>query len=232
MKTIIITVLFLAMLLTGWTLFEENETECTNSQGTISYEIEYLDLPKNHLLLTLLPKNMEISYRDKDIICQLHDATGFFKMTQIYNDDKNTITTLVKAWNKKYICNINASECENIFGEMYKLMLEKTKETKTIAGFNCQKITAYAKDNTKPIELYYTNELKVKNANAMTPFRGIDGVLLDFQIMLCNFNLRLTAKEIKTQKIDNNKFEIPDDYEQISRQELEKIMKTYKTANT
>ena len=76
--------------------------------------------------------------------------------------------------------------------------------------------------------MYYTNDIGISHSNWYTPFREIEGVLLEYQVRKYNYEMRLTALEVIKEEINDNVFSVPGDYENISKQEMDKILEPFK----
>ena len=62
-------------------------------------------------------------------------------------------------------------------------------------------------DRKKVFEIWYTNEIKVKNPNASTPFSEIDGVLMSFFFFLGPAELHFDAETVYKKEIPDEAFE-------------------------
>lgn len=220
-----IRLLILVLAVLGLTSCQKEiitEEDCC--QGTIQYEISYLNIDKDDLIYGILPKTMEISYEGNNICCKIEGAGGLFKMMQLYNKKEETFSTLLKIWNKKYIYEANASEIQNSFSNMNKVMIQKQTGEKEIAGYKCQKAYAYFTPGQPPVELFYTNDIPISNPNAHNPYNGIDGVLLDFQLTMNDLEMRLVAKNVLSDKSETALFSVPADYKEVQKTEMDKIL--------
>ena len=104
------------------------------------------------------------------------------------------------------------------------MKIEITKETKDVAGYKCKKAIVTFVDETKQgFDLYYTNELKIKNSNWWTPFKEIDGVILEYQVSRYNIDMKLVAKEVEFTTIESAIFDVPKDYKMVTRKEIDEV---------
>ena len=105
----------------------------------------------------------------------------------------------------------------------------KTNDTKEIVGYTCKRAIVKFEGNIKEeFSIYYTDEISIANSNWCTPFRDITGVLLEYEVRKYNYEMRLKAVEIVKEEIDNSYFDIPDDYESIGKEEMDKIFEGFK----
>jgi len=68
--------------------------------------------------------------------------------------------------------------------------------------------------------IWYTDEIKVKNPNASTPFNGIEGVLMSFFFMMGPTEMHFTAETVYKKEISDKTFERRDNYTRVSREEI------------
>jgi hypothetical protein len=111
------------------------------------------------------------------------------------------------------------------FSSMEGVELRKTDKTRTICGYTCNNAEAtFPSDRSKIYELWYTDDIKVRNSNANTPFREIDGVLLSFYYILGGSELRFEAETVYKKEIPDKSFERRPKFRPVSKQDLDKII--------
>ena len=78
----------------------------------------------------------------------------------------------------------------------------KTEEVDTIAGYLCKKAIGTLGDDTEhPINIYYTDAIKIENPNWCTMFKDIPGVLMAYEVEQFNLRMRLEARELEKEFI-------------------------------
>jgi hypothetical protein len=105
------------------------------------------------------------------------------------------------------------------------MVLKKTSKTSVICGFNCKnaEVTLPA-DRTKVYEIWYTNEINVKNPNTATPFSSIDGILMSFFFFLGPAELQFDAETVYKKEISDESFERREKFVQVSREEIDNFI--------
>jgi GLPGLI family protein len=94
-------------------------------------------------------------------------------------------------------------------------------DTKQIAGFNCKKAIVSFPDSLKsPYEVFYTDEINIKNPNKANPYKDINGVLMQFIIRIDKMQLLLTASKYDSTSISDEAFKVPENYKRISKDKL------------
>lgn len=198
-------------------------------EGYIEYNIEYLDDSLDSFMIGLMPKKMTIKFKNNNTINKIEGFSGIVSFTHIQNYKERKNITLVKVLNKKYKY-IEKLNSESLFFEQLPGMeIEYIDTIVEICGFKSKmaKISVPG-SNTEPFTISYTNDIIINNVNALTPFKSIDGVLLEFQIKFYNMNMRLTANKVQSAEISYDEFKVPKGYDQINRNTMIEIIELLK----
>lgn len=91
---------------------------------------------------------------------------------------------------------------------------------KKIAGYNCKKALVTI-EGAGEMEVYYTEDLP---AGASKHYEGLKGFPLEYTIDSGQFKMKMTAKEVKQEKLDASLFVIPDGYDKMTFEEFKKSM--------
>jgi GLPGLI family protein len=83
-----------------------------------------------------------------------------------------------------------------------------TGETKTIAGYKCEKTEALLTDGTK-FTVFYTKEVVIENAEYDPQFRNLPGTALEYESAVGNLKIKYTASRVSFDPVPMQKFEIP-----------------------
>ena len=110
----------------------------------------------------------------------------------------------------------------------YKLIIEETPETKVIAGYNCKKLKVKkAKDPKNSFDVYYTNEMGPEEANSLSPYAEIKGMLMQYRLSKMGLEMEFTAKTVKKADVPDEAFVVPDNFKRISKQEMRKFFEQF-----
>ena len=206
------------------TIFHKNVKE-----GSILFEIKYPENEAGDLMAGLLPNEMVLKFKNDKTAGTFSAGMGVFEASLITDPHSKSVLQLLKIMNERYVQAYDSTEIGELFSELPEIKIVKTDEEKTIAGYNCKKAIVTFKDNIKEeFNVYYTNDIGIKNSNWCTPFREIDGVLLEYQVRKYNYEMRLTALEVVKEEIDDNAFSVPKEYENISKQKMDEILEPFK----
>ncbi len=196
-------------------------------QGSIEYSITYPNIPEDSYLLDLMPKKMETRFVNGSFRSDIVAGMGLFKTSIICKDGDNGLVHTVKMLNKKYASSLNSKEIKDFNPDFQDIKIEPLKETKEIAGLKCSAVkVVVSSDSTWSFVLYYTNEIQIKDANKHTPFHEITGVLMQYDLVSYDTHMRFIANEVSELDIDDEEFDLGDDYKIISPPELKKEIET------
>lgn len=197
------------------------------SEGKITYGIEFFNSDDN-VLVPLLPQKIEMKFKNNNSIIVINGFMGTFSLNYVTLLKKNKSYSMLRVFDKKFIYNGDTSSLSFGYSNMKNVRIEKTNDTATIAGYLCHKALAYCPDvSQNPFELFYTNDIRINRPNVNNPFKDLDGVLLGFQVILCGINMKFTALDVVSEKINDSIFEVPEGYTPISCAEMEDMINQY-----
>jgi len=210
---------------------KEEKKGDTIDEGYIKYNIEYKGDSLDKFIATFLPKTMVLKFKDNCTKNQLKGMSGIFNFTHIKNYKDKTNSSLIKIMEKryKYIEKINDSSL--FFRDRPDIQVTYTNDTKNIAGYDCEKINItipHEKGNLENFDIYYTDKIDIKGFNDHTPFRSVNGVLLEFQLEFYGIPLKFKATEVIESSIPSKEFEIPKGYRQINKKTMKEIISLLK----
>lgn len=196
------------------------------TEGIIEYDAEPVD--KSNPMADLAPSKMTVRFKDNKSCVDLSAGMGLFSTTFISDPENLTMTQLIKLLSKKYVHIADTSELKEENQAGPKMIIEKTNETKMIANYKCKKAIVKFENDARPsFDVYYTSDIAIENPNWSNPFSEIDGVLMEYQMSRHGLELRFTARAVTQSDIDDEIFEVPEDYKNISREELVKIFEAF-----
>lgn len=195
-----------------------------STQGIIEYDVIYLrnnsSMPTN-----LLPKKIILKFRGHKNITTIEGFMGMFSLSNISDFRKQINITMLKVMDNKLYYVGERNEVPFFFEYINNFELEYTDETKYFANLLCKKVIVKLIDSThSSFDLYYTESIDIRNPNRLNPFSEIDGVLMAFNIHLKNIEMRVEASKYKQVTVENNVFEVPDNYIKISKRKIMSIM--------
>ena len=190
--------------------------------GIIKYSIEYGVSKDENPLINLLPKEMTYYFHDDVIMSSIEGWMSVFKSIQISNLADSTNTIILKLLDKKYYFKRKFSEPPLSFENITIRKIEKIDSVFMFKNYKCKKAIVYFNDTIeKPFEIFYTNDIKVKEPNRNNPFRSIPGVLMRFKMEIKSIPTYLEFESFQDTILDKKTFNIPPDYSKMSRNEME-----------
>lgn len=209
MKKILVSALLVIASSVGFT---------QNFEGTITFGIEYVDLPDEMAAYeSMMPK--EMSYKFKDDMAKMIQPSAMGQTVMIHNGKTDKTTLLMDLMGSKYAMEADNTKKKD---ETVKPTVTVLDETKEIAGYKCKKaeVTIVGEDGEEQkLTVYYTPDLAVQKFG-QTDIEGLDGYPLEYEIEKEGMIMKLTAKEVKKEKISKAEFDIPKDYQNITEEEL------------
>jgi hypothetical protein len=111
------------------------------------------------------------------------------------------------------------------FESMKGMEITKTSKKSVICGFNCNNAeVTFPHDRSKIYNIWYTEEIKIKNPNAGSPFSEINGVLMNFFFFLGSTEMHFSAETVYKKEIPDITFERREKYVRVSRDEMDKVI--------
>lgn len=204
---------------------EKRSHKKVSEQGTIIYNINYLDEKVGNYSESLLPHKMESSFKDGMVKNSIEGALGFFSLVNITDLDEMTNITLLKFVDKRYVYKGKRKEPPCCFMDLDGMEIKFTDNTKRIINFNCNEaIVSFPGTDRKSFPVYYTTEINFDEPNALSPFKEIPGILMEFHACLGGTNVNIVAEKYKPGKIPDKEFFLPKNYKEIKKDELEDIL--------
>ena len=199
-----------------------------NNEGTLTYKIEFNEQEKaERSIIGLLPETMKYYYQDKNSTMEI-SAFGMFRTAYVSNFRNKTNSVLFYFMPKKYTCGAKFGERMIGFDPMPGIILTHTKEEKEILGLTAHKVHVSFEDATKEeYDIWYTKDIKVHEPNWHTPYKEIDGVLLDYRIALKDISMHISLSDISDSPVDSAKFLIPNDFVKVDVDSMNAIFDEY-----
>jgi len=215
---IIITIVSLSLLSCGAGVSGKSE-------GIIEYKVSYPKMDKKNFMLDFMPKKMTLKFKDNKYKTSLVAGMGMFKTNFIIDPDENEFSQLVKLINKKYILTLKDDEINTSISQLPAFHIEQTGETKKILNYICEKaIVTVDNEANDAFTVYYTDKIEIENPNWSSQFKGINGVMLEYQYEKYGICMRFKAQSIKFIEIEDKEFDLDEAYVHISEVEMNEEM--------
>jgi hypothetical protein len=188
-------------------------------QGEIHYSIDYIGtlgaIPKE-----ALPRNLVVSFKKDKILFEML-GMGNSGILNLANPELGIYDTYFSLFSFKYFYAAKQGELYPGFEAMEGMIIKKTDRTSIICGFNCKNAeVTFPSDRNKIFNIWYTNEINVKNTNASTPFSQIDGVLMSFFFFLGSAEIHFEAETVYKKDVPDETFERRDKFKRVTKEDF------------
>jgi hypothetical protein len=193
-------------------------------EGVITYKITYPDNKFSESQMAMFPKLLTVSVKGTKSRAEM--IMSGMNSVEIKDHVEKTSVTLLNIMGQKLAIKESQTEIEKMWESEGIATVEQTSETRTIAGYLCRKaLVTMNKNGVKTLfEVFYTTEIGGKNVNFDNPvYKSIDGVLLEFTIMMMDTKARFTATAVEKKSLNSKDFEIPADYKPTTKEELQSL---------
>jgi hypothetical protein len=196
------------------------------SEGIIEFKINYQNAEENNLLIGLLPNKLQIKFKENKVALDMTGGMGMFKIVLISNPETETAIQMVKLLNKKFALVLPKDEVDKLFKNQFEINNIEFIEGKdtVIATYNCKKAIVHCSIPSRSYTVYFTDEFDINNPNWATPFKEINGILMDYYIKMYNIEMHLTNPVVIKEKVDDSIFNLPKDYKIISKEEMDNLL--------
>jgi len=192
-------------------------------EGEIYYNVRYIKNPSS-FSKEFLPKELVVSFRNSLFSTRLRSPFGNSGLTTVINPKEGIYDTYLNILSFKYYYEGTQHDIQPGFSSMKGMQISDTGREAVICGLNCRqaRVTFPGSDTARYI--WYTNEIRVEEPNRATPYKDIDGVLMDFFYIIGKAEMRFTADEIVLRQIPDNNFEKKPDYKKVSKSYLDTLI--------
>ena len=197
------------------------------SEGKIIYKVEFPKSENKSQLIGIMPDEVEMNFKNNNTAMNIKGFAGSFGISFITDKENNKYYSLVRIIADRFKHVTDSNDIAFGYDMIKDMEITREKDTATICGFLCHKATAHCKNINRDLELWYTTDIKISRPNINNAFRDLDGVLMKFQVILSGIYMEFTAKEISDEEIPDETFLIPENYEEIQKDSLERFLKSF-----
>ncbi len=192
-------------------------------EGEIHYKITFHD--RNAVLPDeLMPNSMIVKFKDDKILMEITSPIGNNGVYNIIDPEKNQVKTYFRVMGMKYYFIGSADEVPPGIDPMENIEFDATDQESEILGLKCKKTTATIPETGYKYDLWYTDEIDIKNPNNSNPFKGIDGVLINFFFVMGDITVEFEADGIYIKQISDKSFEKGENYRRIDRKSMDDLI--------
>jgi hypothetical protein len=173
----------------------------------------------------LMPKNLVVVFKNDNIIYELVSPFGNSGIINLSNPSKEIHDTYLSLFTIRYFYPSKPGELYPGFEAMSGMEVTKTSKSLDLCGFKCKNAeVTFPADRSKIYNVWYTDEIPVKNPNASTPFSEIDGVLLSFFFFIGRSEFHFEAQNVYKKDIPDETFDRKAKFKQVSKNDINKFI--------
>lgn len=173
----------------------------------------------------LMPKNLIVAFKNDKILYELISPVGNTGITYTSNPSKSIYDTYLSMFTIRYFYSSKPGELYPGFEAMKDMEIRQTSKSTVICGYTCKNAeVTFPFDRNKVFNIWYTNEIHVKNPNASTPFEQIDGVLLSFFFFIGRSEFHFEAENVYRKEIPDKTFERKEKFLRVSKNDINKFI--------
>jgi hypothetical protein len=194
------------------------------SEGVIEFAVSYPEMDPNDVMLDFLPNTMTMKFKDNKFTTELSAGMGMFKTKFISDCINKKLIQAVKLINKQYYTEYDEEGVKRLNKDYSDFHIIDVPGIKEVAGYHCQqKLIMFNEVGHESFYLYYTEDIKIENANWSFPFSEIPGVPLKYRIERNGIVMEFLALKVLEEKVDETTaFQVEEGYEKISNEKMEK----------
>ena len=192
-------------------------------QGVILYEISYPKMSDDQFVFPgMMPETMTIKFKDNKVTGELSLGFSALKTKFISDSKKHEFAHIVSMANSTFGVKMTKEEVKEHYAfKPDGMEITETGETTQVAGYLCKKAKVIFPDATTNFDIFFTNDLSVKNANWATPFYEIEGILMEYRLNSYNIDMHFKAIEVRKEKVDDSEFQLPEGITMMTTEEME-----------
>lgn len=198
------------------------------NEGIIKYQIEFFEDERSNPLIALLPSEMVLHFKNNNSRIKIDGYLGLFSFSYIADYQKSKNYTLLRILDKTYNYEVDFGKLAFGYEEMQNIKITKTEESIDILGYKCRKaIVDMSGDGQNLVDVFYTDDIDLKNSNINNPYQLIDGVLLEFHVILHGIKMKFKATEIQKAEVPDETFDVPLNREKVNLEQMKSIMERF-----
>lgn len=137
---------------------------------------------------------------------ELNSALG--STSTIFDHRNGTGLVLRDFGSQKLLIRMNRANWGDKNKKYEGIVFTPTGETKTIAGYKCEKADALLKDGTR-FTVFFTREITTENTEYDPQFKNLPGLALEYESVVGSLKVKYTASRVSFDPVPMQKFEAP-----------------------
>jgi|GEM_PF-1052944 len=200
------------------------------SDGYIKYTVS-IDSDEPAAAFLSMGTTLELAFKGNKTKGVANVANGTNSVSAIVDHSKKVGLTLMDVLGEKKAMKLTKDDFDKAASELEKVSenpMRWTDDTKTIAGYSCQKVLMKDKESGASIIVYVTKKINPKgDPLAQNLIRQLKGFPLGIVVRLDGNTVRVMAEKVSSRTPSDGAFStsVPNGYELTTREKLEKNAK-------
>lgn len=190
-------------------------------KGIINYKITYPESKMEATQLAMLPQAMKLSLDGNKARIDMNMAS--VSQVILLDSDQKTTTILLDLMGLKIA--VKPDKLTDLASDN-EPVVNITSETKEIAGLICKKAEIHFGDDKsmgEPVTVYFTDALGNNQVFYDNEYRTLPGIPMEFSYKMQGMSMLMIAASIEKGKVSKNDFKIPEDYKEMTPEELRQM---------
>lgn len=194
------------------------------TEGTIVFEVTYPDMEPDNVMLTMLPEELEMKFKDNKIKSTFKAAAGIVELDIISDANTYTLMNTVKLFGDRYVLKTDKNSGYKVGRVFADLTVKESEERADLAGVSVQKCQLSDKDGQLNSDVWVTSHLNIKDPNWFTGYEKVTTMLMDYTVEQYGIVMHLKAKSISADPISDEEFVIHPDCKELSQKEFDELI--------
>ncbi len=202
------------------TLFLSLYSRAQGPSGYIKYNMSYAESSMTKEELEMMPAETEMWFKGDLVKLRMPMGMGMQSDVLILKDK---VVLLMDLMGNKLAMESTKAEVEKENSDTKKAVVKLIAgETKNIAGFDCKK-AMLSTPGEKDMIVWYSDKIK-SNGSWYFQMSEIKGFPLEFSMKTGEMSVRMTAKEVRMEKVGDTEFAVSSDYKLMTQADMMKMM--------
>jgi len=191
------------------------------NQGEIHYSITYGG-PEGSIPRELMPKTLIVSFKDDKILFDITSPIGNTGIANLANHNENLYDTYINMMGGRFFYAGVPDETAPGLKAMEGMQIQETGNSDNIMGYNCTHATVTLPSMPDSVfDIWYTDEIDIKQPNVSNPFSEIDGVLMKFFFFMGEREFIFEAEAVYSKDIPDKVFLRRERYRRVSKEVMD-----------
>jgi GLPGLI family protein len=189
-------------------------------EGKIVFSMSYPGATLDPQMAAMMPTESTIYFKKEQSRTEVKMGMGM-TTTVLANSKTNASTVLMDMMGNKIAMKMTAEDLAKEAAKSGKSTVKELTETKEIAGFKCKKVEITTAKGDK-IYAFVTKDITAK-MGGRNEIKGVEGFPMEFEYKQNGITMKMTAKSVSAEKVDDSKFAVPVGYKETTKEEMQKM---------